>query len=253
MASSELVEMSDPRVRGIHIADCGEPLVDAASSGLITYGPPPECPETAPFYRLLREGVVARLEKAQQRLPPGLQLRLYEGYRNPKIQQMLFDGQLRRMKKENPSQDTSWCYAQAAKLASPLRTFEGAQIVPPHSTGGAVDIEIVDNDGMPLDFGMELSDWDVVPPDLCATWFDEITDAAANNRLLLMETLVAEGFVNYPREWWHFSYGDQYWAFSTASAQALYGTVQESTIDGGIVPPNLAVQGTLRDKAAQRP
>lgn len=251
MASSELVEMSDPRVRAMHIADCGEPLVDAASGGLITCGPPPECPETAPFYRLLREGVVARLQKAQKRLPPGLQLRLYEGYRNPKIQQMLFDGQFRRMKNENPSRNASWCYAQAAKLASPLCTFEGVQIVPPHSTGGAVDIEIVDNNDIPLDFGMELRDWDVVPPDLCATRFDEITNAAANNRRLLVETLAVEGFVNYPREWWHFSYGDQYWAFSTASAHALYGTVQESIFNGGVVPPNPAVQGTLRDKASR--
>lgn len=155
---------------------------------------------------------------------------------------MLFDGQLQRMKKENPSRDTAWCYAQAAKLASPLRTFEGGRIVPPHSTGGAVDIEIVDKDGLPLDFGMKLSDWNVVPPDLCATQFDEITDAAASNRRLLVETLLAEGFVNYPREWWHFSYGDQYWAFSSASAQALYGTVQESIINAGLVPPKLAAQ-----------
>lgn len=233
MASPELVEMSDPRVRGMRIADCGEPLIDAAGGGLITYGPPPECPETAPFYRLLREGVVARLEQAQRRLPSGLQLRLYEGYRNPRIQQMLFDGQLHRMTRENPSRDASWCYTQAAKLASPLCTFEGVRIVPPHSTGGAVDIEIINNDGTPLDFGMELSDWDVVPPDLCATQFDEVTDAVAHNRRLLVETLAAEGFVNYPREWWHFSYGDQYWAFSTARVHALYGTVQEPIVDAG--------------------
>jgi len=224
--------MADPRVRGMHIADCGERLVDVASGGLVTYGPPPECPETAPFYRLLREGVVARLEKAQQKLPPGLQLRLYEGYRNPKIQQMLFDGQLRRMKRENPSWDASSCYAEAAKLASPLRTLDGVQIVPPHSTGGAVDIEIVDDAGRSLDFGMELSNWDVVPAEMCATQCDDITDAAANNRRLLVETLAAEGFVNYPREWWHFSYGDQYWAFSTANAQALYGTVREPIFNG---------------------
>lgn len=226
MAIREWVEMADPRVREMRIADCGEPLIDAAIGGRVTCGPPPECPETAPFYRLLRKGVVIRLEKAQRRLPSGLQLRLYEGYRNPAIQQMLFEGQLQRMKVENPSREASWCYAQAAKLASPLRTFEGMPIVPPHSTGGAVDIEIVDSDGVPLDFGMKLTDWNVVPPALCATQCDEITAAAANNRRLLAETLVAEGFVSYPREWWHFSYGDPYWAFFTASDHALYGTVQ---------------------------
>ncbi|PSF05520.1 D-alanyl-D-alanine dipeptidase [Marinobacter fuscus] len=232
MANRELVEMADSRVRGMPITDYGERLVDVASGGVIAYGPPPECPETEPFYRLLREGVVARLEEAQQKLPSGLQFRLYEGYRNPKIQQMLFDGQLRRMKGENPSWDASLCYAEAAKLASPLRTFEGVPIIPPHSTGGAVDIEIIDATGKPLDFGMELSDWDAVPPEICATQSNNITGTVANNRRLLVEILAAEGFVNYPREWWHFSYGDQYWAFATARVQALYGSVQEPIFSG---------------------
>lgn len=31
------------------------------------------------------------------------------------------------------------------------------------------------------------------------------------------------GFVNYPHEWWHFSYGDQYWAWRTGVPTALYG------------------------------
>lgn len=223
----ELVEMADIRVRHMPVEDCGESLIDVATSGIIAYGPPPECPETAPFYRMLREGVVYKLEKAQQRLPRGLQFRLYEGFRSPRVQKMLFDGQLRRMRRENPSQDEAWCYAQAAKLASPLCTFEGDEIIPPHSTGGAIDIEIVDEAGRRLDFGMELTDWNVVSPELCATAFDGLPDMAIRNRKLLAETLAAEGFINYPREWWHFSYGDQYWAFATGSAKALYGTVQK--------------------------
>lgn len=55
---------SSPQVQAIPIADCGEPLLDASRSSLIRCGPPPECPETAPFYRLLRAGVLARLEQA---------------------------------------------------------------------------------------------------------------------------------------------------------------------------------------------
>jgi len=119
------------------------------------------------------------------------------------------------------------CKLRSSPLASPLCTFEGDEIIPPHSTGGAVDIEIIDKTGRPLDFGMELSDWDVVSPELCATEFNSLPDAVMRNRKLLVETLAAEGFINYPREWWHFSYGDQYWAFATGSAKALYGTVQE--------------------------
>ncbi|MCK6437211.1 MAG: hypothetical protein L6Q58_09590 [Rivicola pingtungensis] len=37
--------------------------------------------------------------------------------------------------------------------------------------------------------------------------------------------MAAAGLVNYPQEWWHFSYGDQYWACVTGCAQARYGMV----------------------------
>ena len=33
------------------------------------------------------------------------------------------------------------------------------------------------------------------------------------------------GLVNYPTEWWHWSYGDRYWALVTGAAHALYGPV----------------------------
>ena len=216
---------SSPQVQAIPIADCGEPLLDASRSSLIRCGPPPECPETAPFYRLLRAGVLARLEQAQQHLPAGLHLRVYEGYRHPKIQQMLFDAQWRRMQIAHPDQGAAWCHAQAAMLASPLRTFAGEPMIPPHSTGGAVDVDIVDAAGQPLDFGMALSDWGEVAPELCATQYPGLTDTAARHRQLLVEVMTAAGLVNYPQEYWHFSYDDQYWACVTGCAQARYGAV----------------------------
>lgn len=81
LADRELIELADPRVQHMPVADCGESLIDVAKSGIIAYGSPPECPETAPFYRMLREEVVNRLEKAQQRLPTGLQFRLHSKLR----------------------------------------------------------------------------------------------------------------------------------------------------------------------------
>jgi D-alanyl-D-alanine dipeptidase len=35
--------------------------------------------------------------------------------------------------------------------------------------------------------------------------------------------LGAVGLVNYPTEWWHWSYGDRYWALTTGAPAALYG------------------------------
>lgn len=46
---------------------------------------------------------------------------------------------------------------------------------------------------------------------------------ARRNRDLLAAALDAAGFINYPAEWWHWSYGDRYWAFQTSRETALYG------------------------------
>lgn len=223
MLVSEMVELSDERVLRMKVADCGEPLVEIGACGTLLFGDPPECPETAPHYRWVRQGVARRLEQAQAALPEGLRLRLYEGYRCPSVQAMIFAGQLGRTTAANPQWNPALCFQEAAKLASPLHTFAGEPILPPHSTGGAVDIEIVDEDGRVIDFGMEAKDWVAVEPELCATAHPGLSAAARRNRDLLVDVMEAAGFVNYPREWWHFSYGDKYWAFLTRAPAALYG------------------------------
>ncbi|WP_413254142.1 hypothetical protein OG754_38745 [Streptomyces decoyicus] len=37
------------------------------------------------------------------------------------------------------------------------------------------------------------------------------------------EALSSVGMVNYPTEWWHWSFGDRYWALCTGVAFAPYG------------------------------
>jgi len=36
----------------------------------------------------------------------------------------------------------------------------------------------------------------------------------------------AAGFVNYPTEWWHWSFGDRYWAFCAGEHEAIYGACE---------------------------
>lgn len=220
------LELSSPNVRSIPILGSDEKLIDTKTVGFLKYGPPPEAPETAPYYRLLREGVISRLEAAQALLPKGLRFRLYEGYRHPAFQNKLFQQQLARTTAANPGWSGAKCYQQAAKLASPVETFAGQKIIPPHSTGGALDIEIIDAAGQVIDFGMEVKDWFRVSPRLCESDFAELQGVPKENRAMLIEVLESAGFVNYPREWWHFSYGDQYWAALTNQKNAIYGCVE---------------------------
>ena len=50
-----------------------------------------------------------------------------------------------------------------------------------------------------------------------------VTKAARRHRDILASAMDAAGFINYPAEWWHWSYGDRYWAFQTGHGTALYG------------------------------
>jgi D-alanyl-D-alanine dipeptidase len=221
----QIIEMAADQVRAIPIHECGEPLIDVSHISTICFGEPPECPETAPHYRLLRQEVLKRLKNAQLRLPAGLRLRIYEGYRSPEIQNQLFQAQLTKVADDNQTWSAEKRYLEASKLASPLCTYAGDLITTPHSTGGAVDVEIVDAKGALIDFGMKAKDWSLVEPELCATRCNTISSEAQKNRALLVSVLEMEGFVNYPREWWHFSYGDQYWAANLGLSHAIYGRV----------------------------
>ncbi|MGR5092517.1 M15 family metallopeptidase [Vibrio maritimus] len=220
------IDISSSLVTAIPIKDCLEDLVSV--KGHLAYGPPPECNETKDSYHFVRRSVLERLLIAQKELPPGLALRLYEGYRSPEFQETLFQQQLTRVASSNPGYSEREAYKAAACLVAPTKTFEGEILSPPHSTGGAVDVEIVDDEGKVIDFGMEIKDWIHVAPSLCETEAPNLSSQAAKNRAMLVSVMSKAGFVNYSREWWHFSFGDQYWAFIKDEAYALYASTSSS-------------------------
>ena len=41
----------------------------------------------------------------------------------------------------------------------------------------------------------------------------------------MAKVLSGAGLVNYPTEWWHWTYRDRYWALMTDAPAALYGPV----------------------------
>lgn len=214
------------RVDQIPVIECGEPLVDVRAERGLIVGPPPETPETAPDYTWVRRSVYEKLLRAQRRLPPGLKLRLYEGLRSARVQRQLFEEEKARVAAAHPGLSAREVHERATILISPPEHFDGTPNLPPHSTGAAVDVEVVDESGRVIDFGMEAKDWVHVASEFCETRHEAVSPAARSNRLMLCELMQAEGFVNYDREWWHYSFGDRYWAMKTGAPHAIYGRMQ---------------------------
>src|SRR5215207_3388075 len=107
----------------------------------------------------------------------------------------------------------------------PRRTCWPAIVSPvevaPHVAGAAVDLTLIGENG-PFDLGTPI---DATPEQSNgACYFDatNISREARTNRALLADVLTAAGLVNYPTEWWHWSFGDRYWAYCEKQPNAIY-------------------------------
>jgi D-alanyl-D-alanine dipeptidase len=140
------------------------------------------------------------------------------------MQAQLFAEEEARLRADDPSLTPQQVHERACLLISPVAHWDGTPNIPPHSTGAAIDVELVDAAGRVIDFGMEAKDWVGVEAEFCATGREEgLSREARTNRQLLCDAMQAHGFVNYVREWWHYSYGDRYWAWVTGAPHAIYG------------------------------
>jgi len=92
----------------------------------------------------------------------------------------------------------------------------------PHVGGAAVDLTLVDADGNELDLGCPEAATPEESDGACYTDAPGLSARACENRAMLGEALSSAGMVNYPTEWWHWSYGDRYWAYVSGADHAVY-------------------------------
>ena len=45
-----------------------------------------------------------------------------------------------------------------------------------------------------------------------------------DNRRLLYNVMTEAGFTNLPSEWWHYDYGDKFWAHFTKPSEKAHGS-----------------------------
>lgn len=209
---TEIVLMSDPRVAAVPVADSGEPFVDVREFLVVD----PRKEDVRGAFAHLREGVLARLLRAQEMLPQGLRLLFVEGYRPPALQRRYFENYARTLRSANPDRTEAELRDATSRYVSPPE-------IAPHSAGAAVDLTLVDADGHELDMGTRVNASPEESDGACFTDAPGIGAEARANRRLLGTALTAAGLVNYPTEWWHWSYGDRYWALATGAGQALHG------------------------------
>ena len=229
--------------QGIPIQECGEPLVSIPLEKFAVESPHPyeklgaSYGEKSPYY--LRQGVLQALLKAQkklQQLYPGWLIQIFDAYRPIEVQQFMVDYTFNSV-------------IAAQNLNLEQLSLEQRQIIweqvyqlwaipsdnpatpPPHSTGAAIDVTLVNIQGKTIDMGGEIDELSVPSrsasrkarpgsgtgmrsqPDYYINSTDRQAQQYHHYRQLLNQVMSAADFRRHPGEWWHFSLGDQMWAW----------------------------------------
>ncbi|MDN5892516.1 MAG: D-alanyl-D-alanine carboxypeptidase family protein, partial [Nocardioides sp.] len=166
-----------------------------------------------------REPVLERLLEASSLLPDGLRLVLVEGYRPPKLQVEYFEEYCGELRATDGSLTEDEVHRLASRYISPPE-------VAPHCAGAAVDVTLFSDDGVELDLGTPVNATPEETDGRIYTHHPDVTGEARALRKTLSEALERAGFVNYATEWWHWSYGDRYWAQATGADQARFGAIE---------------------------
>ncbi len=225
-STDTLVLIAAPEILAIPIQENHEELIDIKNSSDILIGPSPEIPNNTDYTKM-RKAVYQRLLLAQTLLPQGLYFCLYEGYRSLTLQKMLFDARYNNVSRQHPNWSHEQIFNETMKLVSPVINLDGSTNIPPHTTGAAIDVYLVNEQGQALDMGIHPKDWvEDIDALYSPTQCSAISKTAQVNRNLMSSVLQEVGFVNYPTEYWHWSYGDRYWAYVAKQPYAIYDCVK---------------------------
>ncbi|VXB38237.1 M15 family metallopeptidase [Aeromicrobium sp. 9AM] len=203
--------IGDSRVASIPVRDNGDPLVSLGDLA----------PTAVGAGGLARRSLALRLEAANDLLPAGIGLRVVEGFRTASAQQAIIGAYSRRLREERPGLEQAELGRLVSRYVAPLDNA-------PHVAGAAVDLTLVDPDGAELWMGSALDATPEESDGACFTAAPGLDALAQAHRALLVATLESVGLVNYPTEWWHWSFGDRYWAYVTRAPYARYGALTET-------------------------
>ncbi|MGY6530960.1 MAG: M15 family metallopeptidase [Cyanobacterium sp.] len=232
----------------IPIKECGEELIPIPENIFTVENPPPyqklgaDYGGKSPFY--LRKSVVDALIVAQQKLQelkPQWRLKIFDGYRPIAVQQFMVDYTFRQVcqmkglnkSQLNPTQEKE-VYEEVYKIwAIPSHN---PLTPPPHSTGAAVDLTLLDEQGIEVDMGGEIDELSVRShPNYYQNTPNPLEKKYHHHRTILLQAMEAGGFVRHQGEWWHFSLGDQMWVWlensiSPTSQADAFGVARQSTV-----------------------
>ena len=172
----------------------------------------------------VRKTVAEKLIEAKKLLPQGYTFVIFDAWRPYEVQLKLFENYCLEIQRNATVAMTE---QEVTRKACEFVSFpdKSKRLSYVHSTGGAIDVTIADANGQKLNMGTEFDDFSEKS---YTAWYEQngADEQVKRNRRLLHNVLCACGFTNYPAEWWHYDFGDGFWAFYTHK-EAMYSSIYE--------------------------
>lgn len=204
--------MSKTYIGMSHVKECYEPLVDIVAHPKIIYN---EATIEKPV--LLRQNVADKLYRIADKLPDNIYIKIYSAYRSRVRLEEIWKNEIEKIEKENPGMQRGEILSLAKFKVTPPNTNMGG-----HDTGAAIDLALCDRNGNDLDYGTKYHE------NAQAKSTVVLNAEQKQNRKFLLQLMKSQGFVQQPSQWWHYSYGDRYWAvYKGKRHSAIYGPAEK--------------------------
>ncbi|WP_224095245.1 M15 family metallopeptidase [Nostoc sp. MS1] len=220
----------------IAIVECGEPLIEIPLELFTVESPHPyeKLGATYGYYSpyYLRQSVVNKLIQAQNYLElllPLWRIQIFDGYRPVAVQQFMVNYSFATAVQERGLIEAELSQHQRQEIWDAVYEIWAVPSLnektpPPHSTGAAVDVTLVDDKGQVVNMGSPIDELsERSHPDYYAHSEISAQRQYHAHRQLLCDVMLKAGFQRNPKEWWHFCYGDQMWAWLSHQPTAMYG------------------------------
>ncbi|MDF5739415.1 MULTISPECIES: M15 family metallopeptidase [unclassified Nostoc] len=210
----------------IPIFECGEPLIKIPLELFAVESPHPYeklgaiYGEHSPYY--LRQSVIENLLQAQNYLYllyPNWRIQIFDAYRPIAVQQFMVNYSFAQAVQDRGLTEVELSLNQRQEIWEAVYKIWAVPSLdektpPPHSTGAAVDVTLVDDAGQIVNMGSPIDEMsERSHPDYYANSYHQEAQKYHAHRQLLRDVMLKAGFQRNPREWWHFSVGDQMWAW----------------------------------------
>jgi len=197
----------------INIKECGEKLVD-----LRKYSPNAILTSTIKNHAYLRESVAKMINKAITYLPKGMTFKIISAWRSAGEQATIYKNFWHFVEKKHPG----WSKEKIKKFVETfVAPFKG-KYVSGHMTGAAVDIRLIKN-GRNIPMRTNKLSYE----ENSQSHQPKLPKRLINNRKIMFQALEKVGLTNCLAEFWHWSYGDIWWAKSSNKKTAIYGLVDK--------------------------